>query len=191
MKTTEKKKKKTFLYALIVVAVLLIKLATGTFQPQDLEAITALTGQETAVSQDTKYPENHTIPRDMEKVTEPKIRRAPEPFEVKRAETVKEHISFEEKEEGLAVQMEFSSMMEVRSKHRIIGQLFQTYWLVEYEDRLFLIDQLILIFLKLPLDDLFHQIDGYIHIAADLLGTNDITLHRDRHFYLLPVLLNA
>ena len=51
MKTTEKKKKKTFLYALIVVAVLLIKLATGTFQPQDLEAITALTGQETAVSQ--------------------------------------------------------------------------------------------------------------------------------------------
>ncbi len=26
-------------------------------------------------------------------------------------------------------------------KHRIIGQLFDTYWLVEYEDRLFLIDQ--------------------------------------------------
>lgn len=51
MKTTEKKKKKTFLYALIVVAVLLIKLATGTFQPEDLEALTSLTGQETAVSQ--------------------------------------------------------------------------------------------------------------------------------------------
>ncbi len=114
------------------------------FQPilQNTEAVqNRKTIQETAVSQDTKYPENHTIPRDMEKVTEPKIRRAPEPFEVKRAETVKEHISFEEKEEGLAVQMEFSSMMEVRSKHRIIGQLFQTYWLVEYEDRLFLIDQ--------------------------------------------------
>lgn len=60
MKTTEKKKKKTFLYALIVVAVLLIKLVTGTFQPQDLEALTALTGQETSVSQ--TMAQNHDAP---------------------------------------------------------------------------------------------------------------------------------
>ena len=26
-------------------------------------------------------------------------------------------------------------------RHRIIGQLFKTYWLIEYEDKLFIIDQ--------------------------------------------------
>ncbi len=30
---------------------------------------------------------------------------------------------------------------ESRSKHKIIGQLFKTYWLVEFEDKLFIIDQ--------------------------------------------------
>jgi DNA mismatch repair protein MutL len=30
---------------------------------------------------------------------------------------------------------------DARKKHRIIGQLFATYWLVEYEDKLYIIDQ--------------------------------------------------
>lgn len=30
---------------------------------------------------------------------------------------------------------------EARPKHRIIGQLFQTYWLIEYENKLFIMDQ--------------------------------------------------
>ena len=30
---------------------------------------------------------------------------------------------------------------DARRKHKIIGQLFDTYWLVEYEDKLFIIDQ--------------------------------------------------
>lgn len=30
---------------------------------------------------------------------------------------------------------------DARPKHRLIGQLFQTYWLVEFEDHLFIIDQ--------------------------------------------------
>lgn len=30
---------------------------------------------------------------------------------------------------------------DARKKHRIIGQLFKTYWLVEYEEKLFIIDQ--------------------------------------------------
>ena len=30
---------------------------------------------------------------------------------------------------------------DAKKKHRIIGQLFQTYWLVEYEDKLYIIDQ--------------------------------------------------
>ena len=31
--------------------------------------------------------------------------------------------------------------VDARKKHRIIGQLFKTYWLVEYEDKLYIIDQ--------------------------------------------------
>lgn len=30
---------------------------------------------------------------------------------------------------------------EARKRHKIIGQLFETYWIVEYEDKMFLIDQ--------------------------------------------------
>ena len=30
---------------------------------------------------------------------------------------------------------------DARKKHKIIGQLFDTYWLVEFEDKLFVIDQ--------------------------------------------------
>ena len=30
---------------------------------------------------------------------------------------------------------------DARKQHKIIGQLFDTYWLVEYEDKLFIIDQ--------------------------------------------------
>ncbi|MBP5254333.1 MAG: DNA mismatch repair endonuclease MutL [Lachnospiraceae bacterium] len=30
---------------------------------------------------------------------------------------------------------------EGRKKHRLIGQLFRTYWLIEYDDRLFIVDQ--------------------------------------------------
>lgn len=30
---------------------------------------------------------------------------------------------------------------QARSRHRLIGQLFETYWLIEYEEKLFIIDQ--------------------------------------------------
>lgn len=30
---------------------------------------------------------------------------------------------------------------EARSRHILIGQIFKTYWLVEYEDNFFIIDQ--------------------------------------------------
>lgn len=53
MKPTNKKKNRSFLYVLLIVAVLLIKLATGTLKPQDLEALTSLTGQQATVTQTT------------------------------------------------------------------------------------------------------------------------------------------
>ena len=56
---------------------------------------------------------------------------------------------------------------------------------------LFLIYQLVLILLKLSLDNLLNQINRHIHITADLLGTDDISLHRNRHFDLLTILLHT
>ncbi len=56
---------------------------------------------------------------------------------------------------------------------------------------LLLVHYLGLIFLQLALNDLFHQINGDIHIIADLLRTNDIPLHRNGHLYLLAFFLHA
>lgn len=80
----------------------------------------------------------------------------PEPFEKKRlekaAEAVKKDSPYEKKyetppkkqpeyvQEELAYEGKFLSE-QAKSSHRIIGQLFQTYWLVEYNETLFIIDQ--------------------------------------------------
>lgn len=46
---------------------------------------------------------------------------------------------------GKGTQMSFSDMPllseEARPKHRIIGQVFRTYWLVEFDEKLFFVDQ--------------------------------------------------
>ena len=71
--------------------------------------------------------------------------RAPEPFEVRRAEKVGEDVAYpalEEKQEPEDGQLKLKLLSaEARPEHRIIGQLFGTYWLVEFRDKLFLIDQ--------------------------------------------------
>lgn len=79
--------------------------------------------------------------------------RAPEPFEVKRAELVRETVGYTsypevpkpDEAEGKAEQMElFETKLlseEAKPKHQIIGQIFDTYWLVQYQDKLFMIDQ--------------------------------------------------
>ena len=56
---------------------------------------------------------------------------------------------------------------------------------------LLLVNDLVLVFTKLTLNYLFNQIDGYIHIIAYLLGTDNVTFHRDRYLDLLAILLNA
>lgn len=106
------------------------------------------------------------------------VKKAPEPFEVKRREaeyvsvsevhdnnsfykvntpekskqTVFEDNNTEETaeaiEENAAVKYNQLDLFEhkfldpeARKKHRIIGQLFKTYWLIEYEDKFFIMDQ--------------------------------------------------
>lgn len=57
----------------------------------------------------------------------------------------KPDVSEQEIEETTQVTLESVSpeflTKDARKKHRIIGQLFQTYWLIEYEDKLYIIDQ--------------------------------------------------
>ncbi len=97
---------------------------------------------------------------DDEKREEVKIDRKPEPFETKRNKVeVKEEIKPEkvmnvpkpkktyedikpQKQEEVHEQMTYDFLSEeARLKHKIIGQVFETYWIVEYEDELFIIDQ--------------------------------------------------
>lgn len=79
--------------------------------------------------------------------------RAPEPFEVKRAEMVRESVGYtaypdvpkREEPEMKAEQMElFEPKLlseEAKPQHQIIGQVFDTYWIVQYQDKMFMIDQ--------------------------------------------------
>lgn len=73
--------------------------------------------------------------------------RLPEPFEIKRsAEMVKEDKKIyeaEKKEEAEQLSMFDTPLMSEKAKadYRIIGQLFETYWLIEYEDKFYMMDQ--------------------------------------------------
>ncbi len=95
---------------------------------------------------------------DDEKQEEKKIDRKPEPFETKRNKVEvkneikpkkisnKPKVNYEKvepkKQEEVHEQMTYDFLSEqARPKHKIIGQVFETYWIVEYEDEMFIIDQ--------------------------------------------------
>ncbi len=56
-------------------------------------------------------------------------------------ETSKSEIKAELKPEQLTLFDDKLLAKEAKSKHKIIGQVFDTYWLIEYNDSLFIIDQ--------------------------------------------------
>lgn len=64
----------------------------------------------------------------------------PEPFEKKRLESMRASVvrekpqQYELFETGLLTK-------EARLRHKLIGQVFETYWIVEYDGKLFIIDQ--------------------------------------------------
>ena len=101
---------------------------------------------------------------DDDKKTETKIDRKPEPFETKRNDNKnvvqrdsiitpekKEYLNKSKtkystdqvaKPEPVNEQMEYDFLSkEARPKHKIIGQVFETYWIVEYEDEMYILDQ--------------------------------------------------
>lgn len=74
---------------------------------------------------------------------EPKYEKPDVPFAVEEKPQIKKEVSKKQPEyvqEELAYEGKFLSE-QAKSRHRIIGQLFQTYWLVEYNETLFIIDQ--------------------------------------------------
>lgn len=68
----------------------------------------------------------------------------PEPFEVKRLDEIKRNVVLPPVRETVETetfeQIQFLSA-EARPQHKLIGQLFDTYWLVEFESNFYIIDQ--------------------------------------------------
>ena len=62
------------------------------------------------------------------------------PYEVKYPSHVAEKTTYYENLTLESISEDFLTK-DAKKKHRIIGQLFKTYWLVEFEDKLFIVDQ--------------------------------------------------
>lgn len=88
---------------------------------------------------------------EYEKVIPKLLQEKPEPFETNRLNIIREaeqkyrtesddDKSFAKTEQLELFDDKFLSK-ESRIRHRIIGQLFDTYWLIEYDDNLYIIDQ--------------------------------------------------
>ncbi len=111
-----------------------------------------------ALSRPELIPE---VPAAEERKKKPQQKQSyPEPFETKRESRIEEDLSYEAEipaaKPGLmkpvtgtvnpAPRQEelFDDRLlskESREKHRLIGQVFDTYWIVEFEDKMYLIDQ--------------------------------------------------
>ena len=119
----------------------------------------ALSGKElipTASLPEPRVPNQPEISNQPESQSQPEVPGRPEPFEKKRMEAmgiVKEPPSpygkeppvppsaEEKKEEQLELFDGRLLSEEARKRHRLIGQVFDTYWLVEYDGSLYIIDQ--------------------------------------------------
>ncbi len=104
----------------------------------------------------TYLQENKTVPKDESQMPIPqsipvKKASAPEPFEVKRQENfrVMEELKYEAerskmtdfKQETLFEEDDKLLSQKKKADYRIIGQVFDTYFMVQYEDKLMIIDQ--------------------------------------------------
>ncbi len=85
--------------------------------------------QEQPVKKDIIFPE---IKKKKEKL--------PEPFEKKRLEAMRAAV-VEEKPQQYELFETGLLTKEARIQHKLIGQVFETYWIVEYDGKLFIIDQ--------------------------------------------------
>ena len=97
--------------------------------------IEQLTAQTATSPKRTPEPKPDTRPEPKE--TKEKL---PEPFEKKRLETLRAS-TVEEKPQQYELFETGLLTKEARVRHKLIGQVFETYWIVEYDGKLFIIDQ--------------------------------------------------
>jgi len=72
--------------------------------------------------------------------------RLPEPFEIKRSENLlkEDNASFQYGKRAEQMQLFSDDLLldkQNRNRIKVIGQLFETYWLIEFDDKLFIMDQ--------------------------------------------------
>lgn len=94
------------------------------FEAKRLEAIKA------SIRKDTPYEKKY-----------PQMVAEPSSYVVKREETGKQTLQQEVIQTPVQQDMRKLLDMESRKEHRIIGQLFETYWLIEFDNQLYIIDQ--------------------------------------------------
>ncbi len=105
--------------------------------------------QDNQLSKPEKYSQDK--PAAVEKIISKKEERLPEPFEIKRSQQMIAEDSLQYtaamKEvnvpKGRQENLFEDSFLDDnnRDKYRVIGQLFDTYWLVEFEDKFYIMDQ--------------------------------------------------
>lgn len=72
---------------------------------------------------------------------EPQNERIPEPFEVRRNQVLREKKpEYTYRQEDLFESRQLLAEESIK-EHKIIGQLFDTYWLIEFDNKLYIIDQ--------------------------------------------------
>ena len=109
--------------------------------PYEIKKTTSVSEKSTSVDKDEK------IKNDIEKTTivMPEPEQPKQPVEIKEPEPVKEPEQPKKPEQPVYVQeqMELPNLLSEDNKkeYRIVGQLFATYWLIEMEGQLFMIDQ--------------------------------------------------
>ena len=81
----------------------------------------------------TKSLEKHSLSEEQQSLAEPEV-----PFDVPKTEKQTEWNSIPEQESLFSAP--FLSE-EARKSHRIIGEIFRTYWLIEYAESLYIMDQ--------------------------------------------------
>jgi DNA mismatch repair protein MutL len=108
----------------------------------EINKIISPINQTTVKPQTTKQQEN-LISASNEKKREERL---PEPFEVKRsqqmiAETSAKYEAAKSESRQMGLFTDSFLNENSKDKYRIIGQLFETYWLVEFEDKFYMMDQ--------------------------------------------------
>ncbi len=104
----------------------------------------------------TISPKIHQEEKETTTPLKPQPIKGPEPFEAARLQAIKDKITkeihkdtpyesqyrefYKKKEQEEPTQLSFLSE-EAKKSHRIIGQVFDTYWLVEFDEKLYIIDQ--------------------------------------------------